>query len=220
MGKKVRVATFGLNKNAVLGKTQEQMLALVLEKVESVRGYKPDLICFPELFLENGGDMSNPNWKELSRMAIEQLQKKAHEMQCWIAACVYEPVPEQPTMRYNTLFLIDRLGLIAGKYRKVHTVVEETQNNHALPGKEPVVVVDTDFGRVGLQICFDIGWRRTWAELAKKGAQLVIWASDYDGGNLLNTYAAHNMYYIVSAVRSEHAKIVDLTGRTVAEGTR
>lgn len=88
---------------------------------------------------------------------------------------------------------------------------------HVMPGKE-LPVFDTDFGRIGIQICFDIGWRDGWKELADKGAQLVIWTSAYDGGNLLHTYAAHNMYYVVSSVRTDHAHTSQVSRCAKIEG--
>lgn len=91
------------------------------------------------------------------------------------------------------------------------TVVEESLEGHVIPGDE-CPVFDTDFGRLGVQTCFDIGWRDGWKQLADQGAQLVVWSAAYDGGNLLNAYAALHMYYVVSTVRTDHARIIDLTG--------
>ncbi len=219
MGKKVTIASFGLNGHNLWGKTQEEVAQAVLEKIESVRGYHPDLIILPEAFLKIGGDAKNPRWQVITSQLMEELSKKAADMRSYIIASVYEQVPEYPEMRYNSAILIDREGQIAGKYRKVHTVMEETTENLILPSKE-YPVFDTDFGRIGIQICFDIGWRDGWQALADQGAQMVVWSAAYDGGNLLNTYAAHHMYFVVSSVRTDHAQIIDPTGRTIAEGAR
>ena len=118
MGKPARIITFGLNNIRIWGTTQEEMLSLVMKKIDSVRGYKPDMICLPELFLEACGDNQNPRWEEISCEALEKLQSRAVELNCWIAASIYEKVPEHPQMRYITLYLIDRDGKIAAKYRK------------------------------------------------------------------------------------------------------
>ena len=220
MGKKARIISFGMNNRITWGKTQDEMLDFALGKIDSVRGYHPDLICLPELFLESAGDSKNPEWESISAKALAQLKATAADMHCWIAASLYETVPEHPEMRYITLYLLNREGEIAGKYRKYHTVIGETKIHRALPGSKPYAVVDTDFGRVGLLICFDIGWRDPWAELGKEGAKLVIWASAYNGGRLLHMHAAHNMYYVVSSVMTEHPMIIDMVGHTISEGTR
>lgn len=219
MGKKVKIASFGLNEDFLRGKTQEEIIPIIVDKVESVRGYQPDLVVLPEAFMKIGGDIANTNWQALTLQMLSELSRLAKEMHSYIAAPLYEPYPDDPNLRYNCVFLLDRQGEQIGKYRKVHTVVEESTVSHVVPASE-IPTFDTDFGRIGFQTCFDIGWREGWKELADKGAKLVIWTAAYDGGNLLNTYAAHNMYYVVSSVRTDHAQIIDLTGRTIAEGAR
>jgi predicted amidohydrolase len=215
MGGKAVIASFAMNQRFLYGKTEQEMADIAIGKIDSVKGYHPDLICLPEIFLETGGDRQNGNWAEISQQTVKRLCNKAGELQCYIIASVYESSDVYDGMRYNCALLIDRQGKIIGKYRKQHTVVEESLNSHVIPGKE-CPVFDTDFGRIGMLICFDIGWRDAWKEMADKGAQMVVWLSAYDGGNLLNTYAAHNMYYVVSSVRTDHARVIDLTGRTIA----
>ena len=219
MGKKVMVASFGLNEDFLQGKTQEDIVPVAVKKIESVRGYRPDLIVLPEAFLKIGGDRLNPRWREITRTMLDELKRLAREMRCYIAAPLYEPYPGSDALRYNTTYFLDRAGEVIGKYRKVHTVYEESTVSMVVPGGD-YPVFDADFGRIGFQTCFDIGWREGWKTLADKGARLVVWTAAYDGGNLLNTYAAYNMYYVVSSVRTDHAQIIDLTGRTIAEGAR
>ncbi len=219
MSKRVNIAAFGLNEHLLRGKTQEEIIPFILEKIDSVRGCHPDLIALPELFLKIGGDKENPNWRENAVLMTEKMRDCAREMNCYIVNSVYEPYREDRHLRCNVAMLIDRDGEIVGKYRKMHTVQYETKEDGVIPGSE-VPVFDTDFGRIALQTCFDIGWRDTWRELAGRGVQMVVWNSAYDGGSLLNAYAAVNMYYVVSAVRSSHARIIDITGHTVAQGSR
>jgi hypothetical protein len=88
-----------------------------------------------------------------------------------------------------------------------------------VPGRD-AVVVDTDFGRLGLAICYDIGWPEHWAELARLGAELVVWPSAYDGGFPLRSYAWTHGYRIVSSVLSRNAKVIDITGRIVTSTSR
>lgn len=218
MKRNITVASFGMNNRFLHGKTQEEMIDVTLAKLDSVQGYHPDLVCFPEIFLKTGGDIANPNWPDVSRRMVEKLQARAKAMGSYIIASVYEPSHAYEGLRFNCGLLIDRQGEIAGTYRKTHTVVEESTKTGVIPAID-APVFDTDFGRVGILICFDIGWRDEWKAMADKGAELVVWLSAYDGGNLLNTYAAHNMYYVVSSVRTDHARIIDPLGHTLAMGS-
>lgn len=74
MGKKVNVASFGLNEDFLRGKTQEEIIPIIVDKVESVRGYKPDLVVLPEAFMKIGGDVDEPNWWTLTQRMLSELR--------------------------------------------------------------------------------------------------------------------------------------------------
>ena len=133
---------------------------------------------------------------------------------------------------YNSIFLIDRKGAILYVYDKVYPYMSEllecdgvTQNfremqqmkfrpDPCIPGKE-AGVVECDFGRLGLAICFDANFPLFWQKLAQKGAEIVAWSSAYDGGLNLQAHAASHHYYIVSCtcIANGGCRVVDPTGR-------
>ena len=88
-----------------------------------------------------------------------------------------------------------------------------------MPG-DALPVFGTDFGRVGIQICYDIGWPATLGRLGAAGAEVVVWPSAYDGGFPLQTYAWRNQYYVASSVWTHFAHLYDITGRSLAATTR
>lgn len=216
MGKKVKVAAFGLGYRGA--KTQCELADTIVQMAADLRNDHPDLIVFPEAFLHMADDKQYPDWEALTARTLERLCALAKEMRAYIIAPLFEAAQGYPGKKYNTSYLIDRSGQIVGKYSKRHPVVEEMINDQVLPGSE-LPVFDTDFGRIGIQCCFDIGWRDGWQQLADAGAQLVVWVSAYDGGSLLNAYAAVHMYHIVSSVWSSHTKIIDPLGCTLEQGS-
>ncbi|MBS7649586.1 carbon-nitrogen hydrolase family protein, partial [Candidatus Bathyarchaeota archaeon] len=78
-------------------------------------------------------------------------------------------------------------------------------------------VFDLDFGRIGIQICFDIGFPETWETLAQKDAKMVIWCSAYNGGFALQVYAYLHHYYVISSVRTDKSRIIDPLGNILDE---
>jgi len=70
--------------------------------------------------------------------------------------------------------------------------------NGVLPG-ERTAVFDTDFGRLGLAVCFDLNWQPVWADLKAHGAELVCWISAYEGGLPLQAFAWIYQYPIVTS---------------------
>jgi predicted amidohydrolase len=118
----------------------------------------------------------------------------------------------------NRALLFDRTGNIAGSYAKRYPTEGEILN-----GVEPgdrTDVFDTDMGRIGMAVCFDINWAPMWAEMQAQGADLVCWLSAYEGGLPLQSYAWTYQYPIISSVWPYHAKLIEPTGKIVGTTSR
>ena len=82
---------------------------------------------------------------------------------------------------YNTSVLISARGGIEAVYRKIHLFdVDLTdsgggvfkESTFTVPGNE-VVVADTDFGKIGLSICYDVRFPELYREMASRGARWI-----------------------------------------------
>ena len=112
------------------------------------------------------------------------LGELARARDAWVVAGLYE---REGVAIYNTAVLLDRQGRLAGAYRKVYLPREEVEGG-LTPGDE-YPVFTTDFGRVGLMICWDAQYADPARALALGGAELVlvpIW-----GGNETLVRAPH-----------------------------
>ncbi len=79
----------------------------------------------------------------------------------------------------NRSFMIDPQGQIVARYDKIHMFdvqVTETEtfreSKNYRPG-ERAVIAQTDFGKVGLTICYDIRFPSLYAALAQAGARIL-----------------------------------------------
>jgi len=118
---------------------------------------------------------------------------------------------------YNTSVLIDRDGKLAGKYRKFYLPREEIEAG-ITPGNE-FPVFTTDFGKVGMMICWDVQYADPANRLAQQGAELImlpIW-----GGNehLIYARAIENTTFLVSSCYSRPSFIIDPMGQTLGKAT-
>ncbi len=114
--------------------------------------------------------------------------------------------------RLNSAVLINRLGRVVGIYDKVYPYWSEFDvQPPVVPGRE-VPVFETDFGRLGLAVCFDVNFPEVWQRLAEQGAELVIWPSAYSAGTALQAYALMHHYYIVSSTGTRDCLVYDITG--------
>jgi predicted amidohydrolase len=113
---------------------------------------------------------------------------------------------------YNAAVLLDREGKYAGEYRKINPTSGEMERG-VTPGPLDPPVFRTDFGTIGIQICYDVNWYENWSRLARAGAEMVFWPSAFGGGMMLNSLAWMNKYYVVTSTRFEHpTMIVDPLG--------
>ena len=106
------------------------------------------------------------------------LQKAAAENHIWL---IGGSMPEEENGRiYNTCFIFDREGRQIARHRKVHLfdiAVEGGQHfresDTFTPG-DSYTVFDTEFGKMGVEICFDIRFQELARITALAGAQVIF----------------------------------------------
>ncbi len=211
----MKVISMGANQGRFWGKTQMEMLEWCKQKCASLKEQKPDFVIFPEMLFRMYPQNEPMTCDEFYPIAVDAMKNCAREINSYIVFNLYEPHPSALGKYHNTTLVIDRTGEALGKYRKIYTVDNESLKSNVVPGKEPCVV-DTEFGKIGLATCFDIGWRALWQTYEDMGVKAVIWTAAYDGGNLLDAYAITHMYWVISCVRTDHARIIDPLGREAA----
>ena len=81
---------------------------------------------------------------------------------------------------FNTAVLIDREGGLAGYYRKSHLTVGEMVFSNLSRGDE-VKLFETDFGKIGVLVCFDFHFPEVARMLALRGAELLLVPMASDG---------------------------------------
>jgi predicted amidohydrolase len=114
----------------------------------------------------------------------------------------------------NSAVLLDRQGAVAGIYRKVHPVAlvgHSDLEGGITPGRE-FPVFDCDFGKLGIQICWDIVFDDGWQALADKGAEIIVWPSASPATVRAASQAAQHRYFVVSSCWRNNSTIYEPTG--------
>ncbi len=117
----------------------------------------------------------------------------------------------------NTSILIGRNGQVLGRYDKMFPTETELAAG-CVPGTD-CPTFETDFGRVGLLICFDLNFREARDRLAEQDPDLVVFSSMYRGGRQLEALAFDLGSFVVSAVRPELGRVLDRCGGVLKETT-
>lgn len=188
-----------------------------LEKTSGLINSKSaDLIVLPEFF--NTGvshdAFINLAEEENSSETLEFMSKIAQKNSSNIVCGSI--IEREGDKLYNTSYVLDRKGEIKGKYRKIHLFNSFGGNEgECITPGDKITVLDLDFGRLGMSICFDMRYPMHFRELAKAGAQVfsapTAWAflntdSEFvqkETFELWRSYnrtrASENLAFIVSA---------------------
>lgn len=145
-----------------------------------------DLVTLPEMFAcpyETGNfplyaePEGGPSWQALSALA-----KKHHIYLSAGSMPEFGAAAEGQTGRrvYNTAYVFDRGGRQIGKHRKAHLFdINVTggqcfrESDTLSPGNQ-ITCFDTEFGKVGLCVCYDFRFPETARLMAQDGAKLIL----------------------------------------------
>ncbi len=158
----------------------------------------------------------------LEGAVLDTLGAAARRNKTYVVAPLYLAEDAAKTRIYNACVLLDRQGKVAGIYRKVHPVASDKADQlegGVLPGKD-FPVFACDFGKVGVQICYDVYFDNGWEALARKGAELVIWSTQSPQIIGAQCRAHRHHYYIVSSTWRNNLSLVDPTGAVIAQQTK
>ena len=190
---------------------------LAAELLDRMGGLGADLACLPEEFtilgLSGDAEEREKAWEPIPGPTSDVYAEKASQHGMYVVAGMCEV---RGNVRLNTSVLFDRQGEIVGQYDKVHPTLGELEAG-TVPGVySELPVFETDFGRVGMLICFDVDYPEEWARVGAAGAELVVFPSMCDGGLRLRAYAWLHSYVIVSSVSGGRSRIINKLGDEVA----
>lgn len=209
--RRVRIGTVSLRPRNTAGK--EGSLAAFYSALDEIASSKPDIVCLGEGITKIGNRESYADLAEpIPGPATERLGAKARRHGMYIVAGIYE---REGNAVYNTAVLIDRDGKLAGKYRKVYLPREEIEAG-LTPGTS-YPVFETDFGTVGMMICYDVFFADPARALAAQGAEIIflpIWGGDYD---LMKARANENHVFLVSSGYDVQTALINPKGEVLHE---
>jgi predicted amidohydrolase len=181
--------------------------------VEEAAAKGADIVCLPEGITVVGNGLPYAEAAEaVPGPSTELLGALAKRLRVYIVAGIYERAGSRI---YNTAVLVGRDGSLVGRYRKMSLPDEEIEGG-ITPGAD-TPVFDTDFGRVGLFICWDSSYPEVARALVARGAEVLflpIW-----GGvePLVQARAIENQVYVVASGYDFRSGIFDRRGERIAD---
>jgi predicted amidohydrolase len=195
LGRPVRILSVSFRE-----KTREQVLALVDQHAAA----GVDLVILPETWL---GQNESP--ESLEGPTITAFAGLARKHRSYIVC----PIDRRSGQRrVNSAVLLGRDGKVQGVYDKVFPYWSEFDLKQPVSSGSAMPVFQTDFGKLGLAICFDVNFPEVWQSMADQGAEIVVWPSAYSAGTSLQAHAINHHFYIVTSTSTRDCLVYDITG--------
>lgn len=189
-------------------------------------GRRLDLVVLPEHAIMEAGDDAKARSVPLEGPVLEAMGQKARQHQTYLIVPMYllekqvRNGKEEPVYR-NSGVLLDREGKVAGIYHKVHPVgfpLNDLVEGGVTPGSD-FPVFQCDFGKVGIQICWDMVYEDGWKELGRQGAEIVAVTSASPQLVRTASYAERMHYYVVTSTPRNNISIFNPSGLVAAQST-
>ena len=182
-----------------------------------------DLIILPEEILTGDSRAGIPADRaiKIDGPEMERMRSKAREYQCYIVVPLTLVDSKRSNLFFNSTVLLDRAGETAGVYHKYHPVSDlkgDLLEGGITPGNA-FPVFECDFGKLGVQICWDMSFEDGWLELAQQGAEIVALSTASPQTVRPASYALRGRYHVISSTHQHNASVFNPIGRITKQIT-
>jgi len=158
---------------------KKQNLAAAESMISEAAEKRAKVVALPEMF---NCPYSNKYFREYAEDAggetVRFLSSLAKELKIYL---IGGSIPELENDRvYNTSFSFNTEGEIIGKHRKIHLFdidlkggIRFMESETLTPG-ETVTIFDTEFGKIGVAICYDVRFPELFRKMTLAGTKLII----------------------------------------------
>jgi omega-amidase len=143
---------------------------------------------------------------------------------------------------YNTSYSFDRNGTLLGRHRKIHLFDVEVQGgirfkeSDTITAGSDVTVIETEFCRIGIAICYDMRFPELVRKMVLGGAKIIVVPAAFNMTTgpahwhlLARTRALDNQVYFIAASPARnkeasytaygHSLVADPWGNIIAEAS-
>ena len=148
--------------------------------LEKIKDENPDFVILPEMFCCPYQTENFPIYAEKEGGPVwQQLSGYAKQYGIYL---IGGSMPEKDAEGnvYNTSYIFDREGKQIGKHRKVHLFDIDVKGGQTFKESDTLTagdsdtVFDTEFGKMGVMLCFDIRFPELSRMMVNDGARIVF----------------------------------------------
>lgn len=164
----------------IVSDNKENNLARLDTMLEQIKGEKPDLVTAGEMFTCPYEAANFPVYAEKQGgESWQRMKDLAKKYRIYLSAGSVAEADDKGCV-YNTAYVFDRDGNQIAKHRKMHLFdinVEGGQSfkeSDTLTAGNQCTVFDTEFGKMGICICFDCRFPELSRLMVLKGAKVIL----------------------------------------------
>ncbi len=137
----------------------------IIKYIKLAKKRGADIICFPEACIHKTDVL------ELNSEFLKRIREECKKNSIW---CIVTDDFQIKKQVHNTSLVIDREGKIKAGYKKIHLYGDK----RAMSGRN-ILIVNTDFAKIGIAICWDIAYPDLFKRMGKAGAEIVFCPSQW-----------------------------------------
>lgn len=194
-----------VDKNSNLGKAQHY--------IAKAKSQGADIVFLPEFYMAlatpKSGVLPVDVAEPLDGPFNSALRKAARENEIYVVCGMYESKPDDRKRAYNTTVFIDRSGKLIHSYRKTHLydAFSYQESDTIIPGENPYKVVETEFGKIGLMVCYELRFPEIARQFALQEADILFVPAGWVAGpmkeehwqTLIRARAIENTMFVIGA---------------------
>ena len=170
----MRIALAQMKNEGTIEKNLRKSISLIKEAAEN----NTDLILFPEVQLTEFFPQYEKKDAKQYRLRIDSDEVKAFQTACKEAHIMAVPniYLEESGNAYDASMLIDNSGEIIGTQKMVHVAQAKQfyEQDYYTPSDEGFKVFETEYGKIGIVVCFDRHYPESIRTESLMGADIIL----------------------------------------------
>jgi len=172
-----------------------------------------DFVILPEMYLAPATPKTGITPAQVAEPLdgpfVAGLSRAAREHSVYVVCGIYETIEHDPNRAYNTTVFLDRSGERIHAYRKTHLydAFSFVESAAIAPGDNPYQVVETEFGKIGLMVCYEVRFPEIARQFALQGADILFVPAGWVAGamkedhweTLVRARAIENTMFVCAA---------------------
>ncbi|MEH7114382.1 carbon-nitrogen hydrolase family protein [Neobacillus niacini] len=188
-------------------------LKKAIQYIGKAKGLGADFVVLPEYYMAlatpKTGVLPAEVAEPLDGPFVSALKEAAQVNEIYVVCGMFESSTNDDGRAYNTTVFIDRSGQLLHSYQKTHLydAFSYKESDTIIPGDNQYKVVETEFGKIGLMVCYELRFPEIARQSALQEADVLLVPAGWIAGpmkedhwqTLIRARAIENTMFVCGA---------------------